>query len=146
MMDIDRTAAYKEICENIRETDRISFKLLSLVPLSSGVGAGVLTLLQKSALLENIPRPGLAVAMVLLSLIAASIVFGLYKWELRNIQKCNWLIGRAAALEKSGGISQYEGWENQETSWGKTRSEKLIYRIAIAVWFVPIGMLLLTWN
>ena len=29
MQDIDRTAAYQEICENIRETDRISFKLLS---------------------------------------------------------------------------------------------------------------------
>jgi len=41
MTDIDQNAAYKEICENIRETDRISFKLLSLVPISSGVGAGV---------------------------------------------------------------------------------------------------------
>jgi len=102
-------------------------------------------LLQKSNLLENIQYPVLATAIVLLSLTAASIVFGLYKWELRNIQKCAWLIDRTAALEKEGGISQYEGWEKQETSWGKTRSENLIYRIAIAVWLVPIGMLLVTW-
>jgi hypothetical protein len=110
----------------------------------SGVGAGILTFLQKSALLEKIPHPVLVAAVALLSLTAAFTVFGLYKWELRNIQKCDWLINRAAALEKEGGISQYQGWENQQTSWGKTRSEKLIYRIAIGVWFVPIGMLLLT--
>ena len=111
MTDIDRIAAYKEVCENIRETDRNSFKLLSFVPLSSGVGAGgVLTLLQNSTLLNEVPRPVLAVAIVLLSLTAVSIVFGLYKWKLRNIQKCNWLIDRVAAMEKKGGISQYEGW------------------------------------
>ncbi len=126
MTDIDRTAAYKEVCENIRETDRNSFKLLSFVPLSSGVGAGgVLTLLQNSTLLNEVPRPVLAIAIVLLSLIAASIVFGLYKWELRNIQKCKWLIDRAAAMEKEGGISQYEGWGDQENDWGKKRSETL---------------------
>lgn len=146
MTAIDRPAAYKEICENIREADRISFQLLRLVPLSSGAGAGVLTLLQKSTLLANIPPPVLAAAIVLLSLTAASIVFGLYKWALRNIQKCNWLIHRAATLEKAGGISRYEGWEDQKTTWGKTRSEKLIYRIAIAMWLVPIIMLVLTWN
>ena len=143
MQDIDRTAAYQEICENIRETDRISFKLLSFVPLVSSVGAGTLTLLHDSTLLDEIPHPILAVAIILLSLTAASIVFGLFKWELRNIQKCDWLIDRAATLEKEGGISQYEGWENQTSAWGKTRSEKLIYRIAIVVWFIPIGMILL---
>src|SRR5687767_13187332 len=38
---------YKEIGANIRATDEISFKLLEFVPLSSGVGAGALVLLEK---------------------------------------------------------------------------------------------------
>ena len=144
MIDIDRTAAYKEVCENIRETDRISFKLLSLVPLSSSLGAGILTLLQDSAMLEKIPHPVLTVIILLLSVTAAAIVFGLYKWELRNIQKCKWLIKRAAAMEREGWITQYKGWDKQESDWGKTRSEKLIYRVAIAVWLIPVVAVLFT--
>ena len=48
---------YKEICANIRATDDISFKLLGFVPVSSGIGAGALVLLEKSKLLEVYTGP-----------------------------------------------------------------------------------------
>ena len=136
---------YKEICQNIRETDAISFKLLNMVPLGSTLGGALLAVVQKNALLQNSARPVVASAIVLLSAAGATIVFGLHKWELRNIQKCKWLIDRASALEQQG-AEQYKGWSDQkpEGEWGKTRAEKLIYNASMLIWMIPVVMLLIS--
>jgi hypothetical protein len=142
MSALESESVYKEICQNIRETDDISFKLLNLVPLGSSLGGGVLTVLQKNTLLQPAPPPVTAAAIVLLSLAGAIIVFGLHKWELRNIQKCKWLIDRAADLETLGS-AQYKGWNEQKTKWGKTKAESVIYIASMLIWLIPIVMLLI---
>jgi len=140
MSDLNSESVYKEICQNIRETDSISFKLLNLVPLGSTLGGGLLTILQKNSLLQNSPPSVSAAAIVLLSLAGTIIVFGLYIWELRNIQKCKWLIARAADLEPQGAV-QYKGWEEQTKTWSKTLAESLIYIASMFIWLIPIVML-----
>jgi hypothetical protein len=85
---------YHEVCTNIRTSDDISFKLLGLVPLISGSGAAILSLNKIWAQTGSIP-------ILLISMVAALITFGLFKWEMRNVQRCSWLIARAAALESS---------------------------------------------
>lgn len=147
---------YKEICQNIRVTDEISFKLLGTVPLAAGVGSGILTVLEKGKVLED--YAGLAV--ITLSVLGALITFGLFNWELRNIQRCKWLIARAATLERhlcsdDSLRLQFNGMASKndlaatdldeislssifQLPWGKTQAEKLIYSAAIAMWFVPI--------
>ena len=104
---------YEEICTNIRTSDDISFKLLGFVPLISGSGAAILTLSEIWADMSSL-------AVLLISIVASIITFGLFKWEMRNVQKCDWLIARAAELEhsffsaKSPGerrvITQFFGW------------------------------------
>jgi hypothetical protein len=80
---------YTEICTGIRETDDASFRLLSLVPLVSG-----------TALIGVVFQKGLRPEVeLLLSLFAAGITFGLFRWELRNIQTCSWLMRFAEAVE-----------------------------------------------
>lgn len=109
---------YGEVCTNIRTSDDISFKLLSFVPLLSSSGAAILTIAKTGAGMSS-------VAIIILSLTAATITFGLFKWELRNVQKCEWLIDRAAALEnleadletladRNTVISQFHGWDDLE--------------------------------
>lgn len=107
---------YEEICTNIRTSDDISFKLLGFVPLISGSGAAILTL-------SEIWAETSSVAVLLISIVASIVTFGLFKWEMRNVQKCDWLIARAAELEQSffyaetpGGrrtVSQFYGWSLQ---------------------------------
>ena len=144
MSDLSAESVYKEICQNIRETDAISFKLLNLVPLSSTLGGGILALFQKSALLENPPSPVIASAIVFLALTGSVIVFGLYKWELRNIQKCKFLIDQAANMEETG-QTQFKGWNQQTSVWTKTKAETLIYRTSMLIWLIPIAILLITY-
>lgn len=147
---------YKDIVNNIRVTDDISFKLLGLVPLASGVGSGVLTILEKSKLVEG--YSGLTVAG--LSAAGALVILGLFRWELRNIQKCNWFISRAANFETqilNRENLQFSGMARQEdlaakrmsevrlsslfdTPWGKTQAEKVVYLAAIGAWLVPLGI------
>jgi hypothetical protein len=118
---------YEEICTNIRISDDISFKLLSFVPLISGSGAAILTLGKIWSEISSL-------AIILISLIAAIITFGLFKWEMRNVQKCDWLIKRAAELEQlhfrpeepneeQGNIRQFAGWPNEKKPplFGKSR-------------------------
>ena len=83
---------YEEICANIRALDDNSFKLLSYVPLVSG-SAIVAVLLKGEA--------GLSWMTILLSLVGAVVTFGLYRWELRNIQICKWLQERANEIERN---------------------------------------------
>jgi hypothetical protein len=144
---------YKDIGNNIRVTDDISFKLLGIVPLASGIGSGALTILEKSKFLEG--YSGVAVAG--LSALGALITLGLFRWELRNIQRCNWFMSRAANFEaqmlRTENL-QFDGMVKPEhrsaktlnevhvsslfeTPWGKTQAEKLVYLAAIGAWLVP---------
>jgi hypothetical protein len=145
MNEVASESIYKEICQNIRETDAISFKLLNLVPLGSTLGGGLLAILGKNALLQNTSRLVTASAIVLLSLAGATIVFALHKWEMRNIQMCKWLIDRASDLEQQG-TAQYKGWSGQkaEGNWGKTQAEKVIYYASMVIWIIPIVMLVIS--
>jgi hypothetical protein len=143
---------YKEICINIRTTDDISFKLLGFVPAFAGSAAGALTLLEKSELLKA-AAPGVVLALATVGLGAT---FGLFRWELRNVQKCNWLIDRAAELERyalSSGREplahiQYLEWSNEprptlkgwKWPWGKTESEVVVYSAAMLAWCVPAAL------
>jgi hypothetical protein len=149
---------YKEICTNIRVTDDISFKLLGTVPLASGIGSGALVILERSKLLEGNRYP--AIVLVGLSAIGALITVGLFRWELRNIQKCRWLIARAASFETQILVKpnlQFGGMANEQDlsakaidevcvpslfkkPWGKTQAEKLIYLTTVGAWLLPLGI------
>ena len=91
----DLIRLYENVCVNIRETDKTSFNLLKSVPVVSGLGSGVLALSKNLGSNEV----DIQIAIVCLSTLSAIIVFALFKWELRNIAKCNWFIQQAADLE-----------------------------------------------
>ncbi len=151
---------YKEICNNIRVTDDISFKLLGLVPILSGVGSTALTLIDKNRSVSSYSD----YVVMSLSILGAVVTFGLFRWELRNIQKCNWLISRAAKLEplifkswrdarqyegvardehiRASSLNEISDKSKQKRSWGKTQSERLIYIAAIIAWLVPLAIVL----
>jgi RsiW-degrading membrane proteinase PrsW (M82 family) len=127
---------YTEICTGIRETDDASFRLLSLVPLVSGT-ALIAVIFQQSL------RPEVE---LLLSLFAAGITFGLFRWELRNIQTCSWLLRFAEAIE-SDALQSHPKAENfckrpdAPYRIGKTKAEKLIYTVTILAWLaLPLAV------
>jgi hypothetical protein len=63
---------YKGVCANIALTDDISFKLLGIVPLGSGLGSGALVVLEKTELLKAVPP----LAVFFLSAMGALITVG----------------------------------------------------------------------
>jgi hypothetical protein len=72
-LPFDALEFYKETWANIRETDQISFKLLSFVPLISGSGAGLLVFLLDNAVLPF-------AAILGLSVLSALVTVGFYRW------------------------------------------------------------------
>ena len=128
---------YEEIRAGIRDTDSISFKLLGLVPLVSG--AALISLVLQTRELPS----GL---VVLLALFASTITLGLFRWELRNVQTCSWLLDCARALEaealKNSGTSQvFQSRPPRPQRIGKTEAEKLIYAATILAWLaLPVGL------
>jgi hypothetical protein len=128
---------YSEICTGIRETDNASFRLLSLVPLVSGT-ALIGLVLQKQSLPPEV--------VLLLSMFAAGITFGLFRWELRNIQTCSWLIKSAyaiegAALRSHGKGEMFKERPSAPQKIGKTEAEKLIYSVTILAWLaLPLSV------
>lgn len=150
-------SVYREICQNIRVTDDISFKLLGFVPLISGAGV-VIALLNSDVLWSP--------AIYLISILGAGITFGLFRWELKNILICNWLIHCAAQMEslalKEEHVGQYyrrpeppgllrrkpgvrrKPGESKGSllvrSFGKTEAEKLVYSLAIFSWLALPGI------
>jgi hypothetical protein len=126
---------YAEICSNIRATDEISFKLLGLVPLVSG--AGIFVLLDRSK------QPAWSPMAVFVAVFGAVVAFAIYRWEIRNIQTCRWLIDRAAELERKGlGLAsgQFYGRDPAPVllgrRMGKTEAERLLYWTTIAAWLL----------
>ena len=121
---------YTHLNANIRSTDDISFKLLGLVPLFSG--SGILVALLRS---EYFWSP----AIYAMAAFGALITFGLFRWELRNIQTCLWLIKCGKALEQAedaGKPGQFYCRPEAPLGIGKTEAEKLIYGVTIFTWLV----------
>jgi hypothetical protein len=131
---------YVETCAMIRATDEISFKLLGLVPLVSGVG--ILVLLGDKDLAWS-------PATVFISAIAAVVTFALYRWEMRNVDYCSLLIRRAVELEREvvqgGGAfaarpkSPIWHWplvDRRGRPWGKRESTRLLYRTVLSAWLL----------
>lgn len=123
---------YGDICKNIRVTDDVSFKLLGLVPLLSG--SGILVVVLKSEAL-------LSPAVYLISLFGALLTLGLFRWELRNIQTCQWLIQRAADIERSEDEKKPGQFYRRSLApalltlrFGKTEAEKLVYGVTTGAW------------
>jgi hypothetical protein len=134
---------YRETCSNIRATDDISFKLMGIVPLLSG--ATFLTFFLKG---EAFAKAGPVV--VALSLFAALVTLGLFRWELRNIQTCSWLIQRAKGLEKIVATeAQLPEKPKAPQGIGKTEAEQWIYAVTIIAWlcvpFLVVDFALLSW-
>jgi hypothetical protein len=127
---VEAERIYAESWASIRATDDISFKLMGAVPLLSG--ASLLTLFLKERITAD--RAPLA---VLLSLFAAVITLGLFRWELRNIQTCSWMRRRVEALEHA--VVTAAEIPRQPTPpqlVGKTEAEKAIYSLTIMAWLV----------
>jgi hypothetical protein len=120
---------YTELRAGIRETDNISFRLLGLVPLVSGVS------LIAVILKEGTPGP----VLMLLSLFAAGVTLGIFRWELRNSQTCKWLIRYADRLEQHALNARHVGaihhtLPNAPQNIGKTEGEMVIYGTTILAW------------
>lgn len=137
-------ARYQQICENIRFTDSISFKLLGFVPLiSTGSITGLVTTLDASN--------GWYVFYI--SLFAALITYFLFMWELRNISKCNVLICEREKLEHE--IHATKKTKNKLKNcrqpknrgckaflrFGKTEAEKGLYALVVMSW-LPLPLVL----
>ena len=100
---LDVGAVYQKVRAEIATTDDISFKLMGLVPLVSGAGLLGLVFSDKGATLASMGGSGSsATALTVLCLFAALVTLGLFRWELRNVQSCNWLVARAHELEVRG--------------------------------------------
>ncbi len=121
---------YTQTSQNLRASDEFSFKLLGLVPLSTLLTfVGVL-------LKENIQwSPG----FYGLGLLGAILVWGIFRWELRNIQRCLWYCKVLDKMEEELGsdISAFKIYKKPQflgLPMGKTESEKLIYSVLIIAW------------
>jgi hypothetical protein len=124
---LSRDRLYQEIRANIRATDEISFKLMGLVPLMSG--AAFLTFFFEDKVHA---KPNVVIA---LSVFAALISLGLFRWELRNLQNCSWLLRCAEALEKEA-ANRESTWPNPPHGFGKTEAEKAVYSVTILTWLL----------
>lgn len=139
MGELNEEKIYEQLSADIRATDDTSFKLMGIVPLVSGTGL-IALLLAKDAP----PNPQ---TLILLSLFAATITLGLFRWELRNIQNCMWLIKYADQLEKkalgrANVMDTYVPQPKPPQMIGKTEAEKFIYAATIATWLTAPALLL----
>ena len=139
--DLSLKDVYLGILEDIRRTDDISFKLLALVPLVSGVGLVSIVFGEKISGFEKDGRFSLLAASILavLSLFAALITLGLLRWELRNVQTCKWLSQRAQQLEQvtldEDALGEtFFSRPVAPTHIGKEIAEKFIYSATIITW------------
>lgn len=130
MGELTDTKIYEQLSADIRTTDDISFKLMGIVPLVSGTGIVGLLLAKNS-----LPAP----VICLLSLFGAAVTLGLFRWELRNIQNCRWLIDYAdaleqKALERANLKDAYVKQPHSPQGIGKRGAEAIIYATTVATW------------
>ncbi len=124
---------YAQICTNIRATDDISFKLLGFVPVVSGAAI---------AFLVGSKTANFAL-VTFVSLFAAIVTLGFFRWELRNVQTCRWLRRLAEGMD-------HRVQPNPPTFlWlpiGKKEAETMVYWSTIAAWLVLPGVLSKRWT
>jgi hypothetical protein len=132
-MTLSLDKIYQETRADIRATDEISFKLMGLVPLAAAVATFLTSFLEEKAK----DHPNVVVA---LSLFSALITLGLFRWELRNIQICNWLLQRSEAMVEE---TTHSKLARPKPPWGvgKTEAEKAVYSLTIITWLLmPIAV------
>jgi len=121
---------YAQISENLRASDDFSFKLLGLVPLST-----LLTIMGVLVQKDLQWSPG----FYALGLFGAVLVWGIFRWELRNIQRCIWYchVLDDMEAEANSAIPEFKRYKKPQflgRPMGKTESEKLIYTVLIVAW------------
>jgi hypothetical protein len=84
MSNIDAESVYTEICQNIRETDAISFKLLNLVPLASTLGGRYTSSISEERITRECSFTRHHICYRVSVFTGSVLVFGLYKWELEH--------------------------------------------------------------
>jgi len=85
------TEIYSQVCNSIRATDEVSFRLLGLVPLLSA--AGILGISLSEQIASSPLLPGIA-------FFAAIVTGALLMWEWRNLKSCRSYLSYAMLLEK----------------------------------------------
>ncbi len=124
------TNVYAEIYRNIRATDDYSFKLLGYLPLVSG--GGIFALLAKS---KAGSWPAWTISA--LAFLGAMVTLGLFCWELRNIQTCEWLRDCAKRIEGKFDLpSRPEAKRLLGVSLRKTTGEVVVYVATIVAWLM----------
>lgn len=123
--------AYQQIYEQVRAKDDVSFKLLSLVPLISGAGISILV---KTDLAWGLK--------CFVSLFGATVTFSIFRWELRNIQWCDWLLKQAKNIDHVGAPPQPKLRISRckRVAVGKTEAETILYLAVILAWLVLPGL------
>jgi hypothetical protein len=137
----DMNIVYQELCAHTRATDEISLKLMTAIPLVTGIG---IVLLMRA--------PGTAVpqaAVVLLSLFAALVTFAIYRWERKNMENCRHFRRWAAFIEQDYYGLRQDGVSSTPNAlphgrippprrfglaWTKTEALRLLYWVAILGW------------
>ncbi|MFY1695980.1 hypothetical protein [Solwaraspora sp. WMMA2101] len=137
----DLNIVYQELCAHTRATDEISLKLMTAIPLVTGIG---IVLLMRSPA-TAVPQ----VAVVLLSLFAALVTFAIYRWERKNMENCRHFRQWAAFLEQDYyGLRQIEAGSAPSVlphgrippprrfglAWTKTEALRLLYGVAVLGW------------
>ena len=124
-------AQYQQIIEQLRAKDDISFKLLSLVPLISGAGISVL--------IKTDIAWGLK---CFVSLFGATVTFSIFRWELRNIGWCDWLLEQARQIDHAVPPEEPKLRISlrKRVAVGKTEAETILYLTVILAWLVLPGL------
>ena len=128
-MPVDDKDVYQQTCDSIRATDETSFKLLGLVPALAGGSVLALFLGKNDSFNLALATP--------LALFGALITLGVFRWELRNIQTCNWLRDRASELEATVEALKNIGlavMPRPPHLIGKTEAAKFVYAVTILGW------------
>jgi hypothetical protein len=113
-----------------------------LVPLVSGTGL--------LALVLGLPVPRSSL-LIILSVFAAAITWALWRWELRNIQRCRWLLFNQAALAEKvfteGGMADaiISRQPPSPQGIGKRNGEDVVYGLTILVW-LAVPLFLADWT
>ena len=127
---------YNQAQNNRRATDEISFKLIGLVPLTTLLA--FIGVYYKEIQCWND-------WLFMVGVFGALLVFGIYRWELRNIQRCNEYVKIIEELEQNipelGEIKKYQEPHLFGKRIGKTQAEKFIYTILVLSWLILPFML-----
>jgi hypothetical protein len=129
-------AVYPEICKTHGAIADFRAKLLALLPIASG--AGIFLLLGKF-------NGGDRKLLVPVGLFGVAVTFGLFMYELRGIEDCTVLRGRAWNIERRLGIpdsmSQFGGWlaGGKRNLADEIGAAWIVYTTVLASWLFVAG-------